>query len=255
MRFHLRKWYLDCVNEEGETAIVYVGRLGSGWLRLSYAERIVVSPGTPPARVRRLSSRAVVRNDQLEVTLDAPALQAAGRWRPGVPEIALTLLDSAEGVIEWRCHQPAGAAVIRLPGGVQLEGRGYVEELSMSVSPWALPFRELRWGRFLDERGLVWIDWRGGLNRRWLFRGGTPVAGSRVEDDVVEWSGGRLEIERRRTIREACVGPTVAGSLAWALPREVRRATESKWLSLGTLREGGRATRQGWVIHETVRWP
>lgn len=255
MRFRLRKWYLDCVTEEGETAIVYVGRVSYGWLRVSYAERIVVSPGTPPTRMRRLSGRAVVRSDRTEVTLAAPVLGAAGRWVPGVPALAATLLDSADGEIEWRCHQPAGAAAIRLPAGVRLVGQGYVEELSMSAPPWALPFHELRWGRFLDAQGLVWIDWRGGVNRHWLFRGGAPLTGGRIEDDVVEWPGGRLDLDRRRTVREACVGRTVAGSLAWILPRRIRCATESKWLSLGTLSEDGRAGGQGWVIHEVVRWP
>ena len=42
------------------------------------------------------------------------------------------------------------------------EGTGYAERLELSIRPWRLPIRELRWGRFVSEgASMAWIDWQG----------------------------------------------------------------------------------------------
>jgi hypothetical protein len=50
----LYKWYLDCTTEDGEAAIVYVGRVTLGWLKVPYLELLWVGPGGL-RRWRRLS--------------------------------------------------------------------------------------------------------------------------------------------------------------------------------------------------------
>jgi hypothetical protein len=127
----------------------------------------------------------------------------------------------------------------------------------MSLPPWALPFRELRWGRFAARRrSVVWIDWRGGLERRWLFVDGESVEAQRIETDRIEWPAGRLDIQPGVVVREASIGRTLAGPLARLLPRRLGQALETKWLCPAQLQIRNAALPiQGSVIHEVVRWP
>jgi hypothetical protein len=60
------------------------------------------------------------------------------------------LLDSPDGVVDWHCELPRAAVRLRAGDDV-LEGIGYVERLELSLLPWRIPAREIRWGRFLAE--------------------------------------------------------------------------------------------------------
>jgi hypothetical protein len=252
----LRKWYLDCTTEDGDAAIVYVGRVTLGWLSVPYFELLTVGPGGR-RRWRRLSSSLQVARQGEALELVAPALGLRGRWEPTTAALDVPLLETPGGAIRWRCHQPGGASELRLPDGRRLAGSGYAEELEMSLPPWALPFQELRWGRFVARRrSVVWIDWRGGLERRWLFVDGEPVEAQRVEADRIEWAAGSLEIRPGVVVREASVGRTLAGPFARLLPRRIGQALETKWLCPARLYGGQDSLPiQGSVIHEVVRWP
>jgi hypothetical protein len=127
----------------------------------------------------------------------------------------------------------------------------------MTLAPWELPFRELRWGRFVaGQRSVVWIDWRGGLERRWLFVDGEPVEARCIESDRVEWAAGSVEVQPGAVVREASVGGTLVGPLARLLPKRIGQVLETKWLSPARLHVGEAApTVEGVVIHEVVRWP
>lgn len=250
----LHKWYLDCTTEGGEAAIAYVGRVALGRLVVPYFELLAVGPGAR-RRWRRLSARPTVTRVGEALELAAPKLGVRGRWEKATAALDVRLHEGPEGTIRWRCHQAGGASDLHLPDGRRLAGSGYAEELEMSLPPWALPFRELRWGRFAGSgRSVVWIDWRGGREARWLFVDGEPAETRRVEAAVVEWGGGSLEIEPGVVVREAALGRTLAGPLSRLLPPRLRDVREAKWLCPGRLRDGGTPVR-GWVIHETVRWP
>jgi hypothetical protein len=251
----LRKWYLDSISLSGDAAVVYAGRVSAGAFHVPYFELMTTHATRPAARLRRLSSRPRVTAAGRGVSLDAAALGITGQWTSAHAAIHVRLLDDERGRIVWRCHQPGGRADVQLPDGSILSGLGYAEELEMNVAPWAMPFDELRWGRFVGERqSVVWIDWRGGLDRRWVFVDGASVGAAVVEDDRIEWPGGAVEITAGRVLREGPVGKTVAGALAACLPRRVRQAAETKWVSRGLLRDDRTGSDNGWVIHELVRW-
>lgn len=255
MRFALHKWYVDCVTRAGDAAIVYAGRVALGPIAVPYFELMTASASLPVARLRRVSGCARVTAAGPELTLDASPLGVTGRWTSRHSPISVTLLDDERGTIAWRCRQPGGRATLHLPDGSIMVGLGYAEELVMTVAPWALPFDELRWGRFVGEhRSVVWIDWRGDLNRRWVFADGMAVDASAVERDRVVWPGASLEIESGRVWRHGALGKTLAGALAACLPRRVSRAVETKWISPAVLRDDTGAGETGWVIHELVRW-
>jgi hypothetical protein len=254
VRFALRKWYLDCVTTTGAAAIVYAGRVTMGPIALPYFELMAASASCPITGLRRVSGGARVTLEDRGLTLDASALGVTGQWNSRHPSICISLLDDEHGTIMWRCRQPGGRVTLHLPDGSIMVGLGYAEELEMTVAPWALPFEELRWGRFVSEhRSVVWIDWRGGLERRWVFADGAAVDASVVERDRVAWPGATLEIEAGRVWRHGALGKTVAGAFARCLPRRLSHAVETKWLSPATLRDGAGASEAGWVIHEVVR--
>ena len=59
---------------------------------------------------------------------------------------------------------PAAEVSVSLRGFAPLRGTGYAERILITIPPWRLPIRELRWGRWIGEaasRSVVWIDWRG----------------------------------------------------------------------------------------------
>jgi len=255
MRFALRKWYLDCVTTSGDAAVVYAGRGSVGPFSAPYFELIANPASRPPTRLRRISGRATVSAAGRGLALDATPFGVTGRWTPRHFPIDVRLLDDARGRIEWRCHQAGGRARLSMADGSILDGLGYAEELAMTVAPWALPFDELRWGRFVSERrSVVWIDWRGGLERRWVFVDGASTGATVVDRDRVVWPGGTVEMAAGRVLREGRVGSTVAGALAAFLPRRVAKAIETKWISPAILRDERGAADTGWVIHELVCW-
>jgi hypothetical protein len=251
----IRKWYLDCVTDTGEAVIVYSGQVEMTWLTVPYFE--IFSFGAPPpvARLKQLSRRPVVAVRDRQITLDAGALGIRGTWSARGSAVEAVLVDGPRGRILWRCHQPAADVTLELPGGTLRRGSGYVEEIDMTLAPWALPFDELVWGRFVgDATSAVWIDWRGGQEHRWLFVGGQPREATSVSQSRVEWNTGAVDLDPGVTIRDGRIGPEVVGPLSWLLPRRVAWARETKWLSRACLRETGEATSRGWAIHEVVRW-
>jgi hypothetical protein len=251
----IRKWYLDCVTDAGEAVIVYSGQVEMAWATAPYFEIFSIGAPPPVARMKRLSRRPLVAVRDRQITLDAAALGIRGTWSARGPAVEAVLVDGPRGRILWRCHQPAADVTLELPGGIARRGAGYVDEIDMTLAPWALPFDELGWGRFVgDGTSAVWIDWRGDLKRRWLFVGGQPREATSVSRSRVEWDTGIVLLDAGVTIRDGRIGPEVAGRLSWLLPRRVARARETKWLSRACLREAGGGTSRGWAIHEVVRW-
>jgi hypothetical protein len=256
VRFALSKWYLDITTPDGAVAIFYVGRLRLGLFYLPYNELITFRPGRGVTGAQRWSSRATIEtNPGGSIGLDVPALKTTGVWRACRLPVERALLDAQPESIEWSCFQFDGPAVVRLPSGERLEGHGYVEKLELTCRPWRMPFDELRWGRLTGAGcSVTWIDWRGGEVRRWVFVDGEQVAATRVDEEAVEWPGGRVELHRGDVLRNARIGRTVAGPFAFLLPTRIAQATETKWVATALLcdRHG---EREGRVIHEVVRWP
>jgi hypothetical protein len=135
-------------------------------------------------------------------------------------------------------------------GTEEIDGLGYVERLRLTLPPWELPIRELRWGRILSAAGsATWIDWRGPSPLRLALRDGRRVTAGAVGDRVVD-AGGPVRLAPVATLRDARLSRTLPLALRRALPRAGLGLEETKWLSRGTL-EGA----PGLAIHEVVRWP
>lgn len=229
-RFHLSKWYLDCVSGGGEVFLAYCAELRWRALHLRYAHVLGKS-----SSLREVP--APVWNDGV-LEWNAPALGVSGKWRALDPPIEETLFD---GGCQWRCLAPRARADVSV-GNDFLHGLGYAEHLTLTVPPWRLGIKELRWGRFLSETdSLVWIDalpaprglrWHNGV------RGGDEL---------------KLEIQDRAVLRQGALAETalsIIPNVRKLFPKSVLGLGESKWLSRATY-----AGREGWAIHEVVEWP
>jgi hypothetical protein len=257
--FELVKWYLDLVTDLGTAVIGYSVdcRLGAGSFR--YASLLHSPPDQPASeRTTLLGARFPVPEGDL-LRWQVPAFRFDAAWqRTGVP-LEQTLLDAEPGRIEWYCRQPRALVTARLDDTV-LTGLGYAERLRMTVPPWQLPFRTLRWGRYVSARHeIVWIEWEHDLGRRWLWLDGREEPNARLDHDRIVGLSERRELalDDRRVLRDS----RVLTSLGQILPDSIRARVgplagmrEQKWLAESELRQDGVAVDRGWALHEEVRW-
>jgi hypothetical protein len=234
----IRKWYADCVTQDGAVHVAYAARIGLGPASFPYQAILTGRRGEPLEQRWRMSYRGVQ---------DPEGGTAEWRW----PRLAFsaTWSATASGVDNVLLHRP------------DLEGVGYLEELLVEGNPTAMPIRELRWGRFLSSRDwLVWIDWRGAHPLTLVYHNGRLVADASVTDTEVSLPDGHLALDgtERWTLREERAGASTFPNRRWlrsALPRTLAELREHKWAAPGcfTDQEGSRSL--GWTVFERVTWP
>ena len=263
--FHLQKWYFDGVDSTGRALIAYSAQLKWHGIQVPYSGYLYLRA---PGDVR--SENKFVQAAGLEVTADAIDLKFGnlpvhGRWERSSRPITQRLYENETGYLDWHCHMPAAQCQIQVKQDPLLKGWGYVEMLEMTLPPWQLGLDELRWGRFADpDWPVVWIDWIGKLNRRWIFANGRLLdTGGVVSDNVVEapdkeWA---LYLKAPQVLEEKEKMKEVFQALASFLPGIYRMAplrfigaAETKWLSEGELHRPGMPPRKAWVIHELVKF-
>ncbi len=226
--FHLSKWYLDCVGEDGSVFLAYRAELCWRDLRLHFASVLdhdTLLQETPPPR----QTSGVWQ-------WESPCLGVSAHWDPLDQPVHRTLIEG----VDWSCHVPRGRAqaVVR---GKHIRGLGYVEHLTLTVPPWRLPIRELRWGRFLGEQtGLVWIECSGPHPLSEVFLNGSPADAAVLE---------ALVLDAGRTLRDGPIS-TILSGIGKLFPARILQLRETKKCSRGLLRDDA-----GWAIHEEVRWP
>jgi len=256
--FLLTKWYLDCVTENGETAIVYSADLCWKTLSLRYGSLLTVLGGKigSASAVHGISAPVI---EGETISLSQPGLDIAGTWKALRTPIRRTVFENPRGSVDWNCLQPMSQVEIFLQNKTRLAGLGYAECLTLSLLPWRLPLTSLNWGRYISpEDAIVWIEWLGPEPKGIVVHNGEEhVAASISESEVVfANSASRLALDRGLVLREGRLGDTVfpgISRLAGLLPRTMLSVHERKWRSRG---EFHRSTGQtaGWAIHEVVKW-
>ncbi|HLO40131.1 MAG TPA: hypothetical protein VK176_03845 [Phycisphaerales bacterium] len=259
--FSLAKWYLDCTTDQGEAWILYAARLSLGPLHIAYSSVIHAGPQIPVTQIRSLGVHAdpVLAGPAGSVhgaSIELPALGVSGRWEAmqAARGISAGLYESPEGAVVWNAHLPCARADLTIKGQ-RITGIGYVELLKMTIPPWKLPINTLRWGRLItDNHHAVWIHWAGPHPRADLWIDGRRHSIIECTDLSMSWSGGRIRLLPRATIRRGALGPGVLDSipvLRNLVPPRIRAAHEHKWLSQGVLELPG-IVESGTSIHETV---
>jgi hypothetical protein len=259
--FELSKWYADCTSEEGDAVIIYHAELCWRAVTLYYASLLTCRAGCPPRALYSLrkSPAPAVHGDQL--VWESPDWRAAGSWRDLSPSQENVLFESESGSLEWNCLAPRAAAAVQIDSKPAIEGWGYAEHLRLSLAPWRLPIRRLRWGRFVNATdALVWIDWSGSHNRRIVYLNGSRVCATEIGDSevVLAENAAVLCLNTGTVLRDGLLASTalsVIPHLDRLIPDSILNVRECKWLSQAVLRRPGYPDSIGMAIHEVVEWP
>jgi hypothetical protein len=261
--FHLNKWFLDFTGENGEAMIFYAAKLTwyglstsyTSWLRYDAAFGVRLK-----SRFRNVQIPQI--NDDL-ISWDDTKYGVSGTWESLAKMIRARLFDSDEGFLDWQCFQPASKVQLRINDRI-LDGRGYAEQLILTVPPWKIPMDELRWGRFgSDESNMVWIELREKEKRQWLWLNGEKIENCIIEDDRVSLPEKNLILNLDRGVvleSEKKIFSVVEKLIRYipgfskVMPISFLMADEIKWLSKGELQTHGSTFENGTAIHELVNF-
>ena len=252
--FQLSKWYMDCVTSSGDASIAYAGSVHWGPVRLHYAS-LLESTGDCITARHSLRGQAEPNFDRGLLRWQPEALKMDAEWKADSPEIHETIFASDAGSVQWHCLMPRAQARIH-----DRVGLGYAEHLTITIAPWKLPIRTLRWGRFGTRSDwIVWIDWEGSYSRRIVYRNGQMALTSVLKDCQIEFlDGARLALDRSLVLRAGPLGATalsVIPGVRDTFPARLLTVSECKWRSRATFEGPGKSTVEGWAIHERLDWP
>lgn len=256
----MEKWYLDCVAENGDAFIGYVARLRMRKVVLQYSSILLRDRRTGVHSESSLRQCQFPRIDQEKISLSSRGLSVTGEW--------ITLSSSVErvwdiegaGTMQWKCLQPLGRASVQIGKRAPLEGLGYVEQLTLTIPPWKLPFNELRWGHvLLESDAIVWIDWKGTTQESMVLKNGVQVPGCTIGDDEIRGDGSTLNLRLREKIvlrngKLVSTALSMIPGISSLVPAGILNTHECKWLSQGQLVRPSLPPATGWAIHEVVRF-
>ncbi len=248
------KWYLDCVTDRGETAILYCADLAWRGVSASYSSVLLADDHAINAQSSMRSYRLESSGDRISV--EFPRLQVEGTWTTAAAPVQHTMYEDHRGSVLWNCLQPASSVQLTI-GDRQLSGLGYAECLTLTLPPWQLPLRQLRWGRFVSPQdSLAWIDWQGSHSINLAVFNGHKCEPVSISDTDVVLTNATLHMDQALSLRSGRLGSTVfsaAPMLRILLPGSLSNIEEKKWRSRATLETPTRQSK-GWAIHEVVDW-
>jgi hypothetical protein len=255
--FAFRKWYFDCLSDDGRTAVGYYVSLT--WKKVSLTwqalnvwqhDQLVLDRST--LNRSRMPFRS---NDQ--IVWDAPHLQCGFTVEARQQPVAIRLFGQPAGGVDWRCEAPVAVVTLHADGQQPLHGAGYVEFIELTVPPWELPISELRWGRWADRdarHSVVWIEWRGELPRSWLVIDGVHADGAEIHDDRVSSLSSTMTLKTSCTLSSRSLDDIVGRipTLRTVVPPSILTLRAAKWLSHGTWQREGESILKGLALQERV---
>lgn len=260
--FHLTKWFLDGVNEAGWCTIGYAAKMCWNGITVPYNSLLISLPGKDilyKTRFRQLSWP--VCNGAI-ISWEDNGFGISGTWEQCEPTLKARLYESVDGYLDWCCFQPKSKMVFKINDQQEIIGKGYAEQLILTIEPWKIRMDQLRWGRFhSDADNLVWIEFQGQQSNRWVWHNGKLMTVSHLDDKnlVIPELEINLKLEDIRILEQGRKINSIVNPLLSLLPGfnkiipgSFLNARETKWISRGTLVQRGAAKPEGWAIHELV---
>ena len=143
-------------------------------------------------------------------------------------------------------------------------GKGYVEQIVLTIPPWKIPIDELRWGRYIsDDDNMVWVDFKNGDRQQWVWINGEKMETVSINDDQIRVFDKSLDMDMKiiHTIEDEKSISNVVENLVHflpgfkkILPLKFLLAHNYKWVSKGVLSTNGRPNSHGNVVHELVKF-
>jgi hypothetical protein len=258
--FSMSKWYMDCIDTNGNAFIGYSAVLKWKKIKLNYTNILHYDSLCKPTERSTLKKLPYPRLKNNCLTWNPSKLHAWGTWNRIDAPLKRTLLNTDVGAIRWECFQPKANADILSDGKKIITGFGYAEKLETTIKPWELPFNELRWGRFLSEKDtIIWVIWNGDTNFNLLFHNGKSIKDVIVSDEFVDINQKEflLTFSDKLVLRKGPLISTALSNLPGLIgifPNKVLNTYECKWRSKGILKRENKKVSDGWVIHEVIRW-
>jgi hypothetical protein len=259
--FHLSKWFLDFISEKGEVMIFYAAKLVWHGLKASYTSWLSYSPQSGVNSKSRFYGITMPIVKEKLITWSDSRFGVSGTWTSNAEMVSARLYDSPEGFLDWMCFQPASEVKLTI-GNRKLIGKGYAEQLILTVPPWKIPMNELRWGRFVaPDNYLVWIDLKGKEDLQWLWVNGEEVTDCEISDYQINVPGKKMVLSLDRAVElesEKKIFSVVEKVLRYlpgfkkSMPLNFLMADEVKWLSNCQLHCSGNMVDSGKAIHELV---
>jgi len=258
-KFHLSKWYADCVSDSGDVLIAYYGLAQWRGITLHYSSLLTLFGSGPPRARYSISKSGAPSFDGSTLCWKSHSLRFEGDWKSIYPPHLETIFSSNQGTVEWNCLQPRAGVEIHCANNKVLCGLGYAERVEMTIPPWEIPIHELYWGRFLSpSASLIWMDWRGPFAKRILLHNGSSVVGGAVtENQVLFGTNGELTLGKGAILRQGKLGYVALAAMPGVrtfLPRRILGVQETKWRSHAQMKVSAEVS-DGWSIHEVVKWP
>jgi hypothetical protein len=254
--FALSKWYMDCIDADGNAFIGYAAFIRWKDISFNYSNSLVYTGKIATATSLVGVTAPLLENGEL--TWRSRGLKAGGTWKIKGEAISEQLTKNEKGGINWNCIMPKAIAEVGTKKFL-FKGLGYAEKLDMSMKPWDLQVHEIRWGRFVSgESSLVWIVWKGPVPLSFAYLNGERVEDVEVTDTNVMLPSRNTSVvfSETVTLREGPVISTAFAKLRWLrglFPANILNTFECKWRSRAILRKGTE-THTGWAIHESVKW-
>jgi hypothetical protein len=259
--FELSKWYADCVTDKGDAAILYHAELRLGVLPIHYESLLLKRWDSPARALYSLGRHSSPALEGASIKWNSQSWNTRANWVDLGEAHHEVLFESDSGSLQWNCIAPRATASVQMDSGDSLNGWGYAEYLKLSVAPWRLPIRRLRWGRFVNANdAIVWIDWSGPHAKQVVYLNGSSLSAASITDHEVAVTGGEavLHLEDSQVIRDGLLGKTalaVFPKFSELFPDSVLKMRECKWVSRAVLRRPGCPDSAGTAIHEVVEWP
>ncbi len=262
-KFHLNKWFLDFVGNNGETMIFYAAKLTWRGLVVPYTSFLYYDPLVGVRQKSRFRNIQIPEKAKSIITWSDSKFDVEGRWESLANPLQARLFDSEEGYLDWNCYQPASKVHLKIKNRI-LEGRGYVEQLILTAPPWNIPMDELRWGRFgSSENQLVWIELREDNKKQWLWLNGKKIENCTIKDDYIfiPEKNYTLKLDQGVILEsEKKINSVVKNLVDYLpgfnkiIPLKFLMAQEFKWLSKCQLINDGNTISTGMAIHELVNF-
>lgn len=260
--FHLNKWFLDFIGNNGETMIFSVAKLSWKGIAVYYGSWIHYDPESGVQE--RSHFRNVIfpeKKDNL-ITWQDDEFKVSGSWKSVAKPLQARIFESVHGYLDWNCFQPASIVQLKIKDKI-IEGDGYVEQLVLTAPPWLIPMNDLRWGRFRSLHDtMVWIELRKETKQQWVWLNGEKLMNCSIEHDHISspenfllkldcWVV--LESERKiyRVMHKLL---RYLPGFYKLMPTKFFMAYNHKWLSKGEFQKKGGPVTQGIAIHEWVNF-
>lgn len=262
-KFQLSKWFLDYIGQDGETMIFYSARLHWYFASVDYTSCLQYRLSEGVKSKYRFSWAQMPQVEGNRINWADKEFGISGSWEARADKIETRIFESDEGYLDWKCYQPASNVHLQTTSGTK-EGRGYAEQLILTVPPWKIPMDELRWGRFnSDAHHLVWIELKEKEIHQWLWLNGEKLNDVQIGDDKICIAQKQLVLSLDQSVileSEKKISSVVEQIVRYIpgfnklMPLNFLMADEKKWLSNALLKSDGMPIAQNFAIHELVNF-